>query len=147
MADAVAHRARRAGMEGRTVTVKVRFHDFHTITRSHTLPAPTATATVLATVAKDLLAGVDPAPGVRLFGVSISNLVEATDEQLTLDGAIADHTGWDEASRAVDAIRQRFGDAAVGPAALVEGEGAGLRLKREGDTQWGPRGARGKTDR
>lgn len=147
MADAVAHRARRAGMEGRTVTVKVRFHDFHTITRSHTLPAPTATATVLATVAKDLLAGVDPAAGVRLFGVSLSNLIEATDEQLTLDTAVADHTGWDEASRAVDAIRQRFGDAAVGPAALVEGDGAGLRLKREGDTQWGPRGARGKTDR
>jgi DNA polymerase IV len=147
MADAVAHRARKAGMEGRTVTVKVRFHDFHTITRSHTLPVPTATAAVVATVAKELLAGVDPGPGVRLFGVSLSNLVEATDEQLTLDAAVADHTGWDDAARAVDAVRARFGDAAVGPAALVEADGAGLRLKREGDTQWGPRGARGKTDR
>lgn len=147
MADAVAHRARKAGMEGRTITVKVRFHDFHTITRGHTLPVPTATAAVVASVAKELLAGVDPGPGVRLFGVSLSNLVEATDEQLTLDAAVADHTGWDDAARAVDAVRARFGDAAVGPATLVEADGAGLRLKREGDTQWGPRGARGKTDR
>jgi DNA polymerase IV len=147
MADAVAHRARKAGMEGRTITVKVRFHDFHTITRSSTLPVPTATAAVVASVAKELLAGVDPGPGVRLFGVSLSNLLEATDEQLTLDAAVADHTGWDDAARAVDAVRARFGDAAVGPAALVEADGAGLRLKREGDTQWGPRGARGKTDR
>ncbi|HVF31900.1 MAG TPA: DNA polymerase IV [Acidimicrobiales bacterium] len=146
MADAVAHRARRAGLEGRTVTIKVRFHDFNTITRSHTLPTPTATAATLASVAKDLLAGVDPSMGVRLFGISLSNLAVASDEQLTLDGAIADHTGWDDASRAVDAIRARFGDAAVGPAALAEADGTGLRLKREGDTQWGPRG-RGRTDR
>ena len=142
MADAVGHRLRKAGMEGRTVTIKVRFHDFHTITRSHTLPVPTATASLIASVAKDLLAGVDPGAGVRLFGVSLSNLVEASDEQLTLDaileGPAADQRGRDEASRAVDAIRERFGEAAVGPAALADADG--LRLKRQGDTQWGPRG-------
>ncbi len=138
MADAVGHRLRKAGMEGRTVTIKVRFHDFNTITRSSTLPSPTATATVLATVSKELLATIDPGMGVRLFGVSVSNLVEVQDQQLTLDGAVAEHTGWDDASRAVDAIRQRFGDSAVGPAALAESDG--LRLKRQGDTQWGPRG-------
>lgn len=140
LADAVCHRLRRAGMEGRTITIKVRFHDFRTITRSHTLPVPTATTKVAADVAKELLRAIDPGSGVRLFGVSLSNLVEAQDEQLTLDAAVADHTAWEEASRAVEAIRARFGDGAVGPAALVEGVGAGLRLKRQGDTQWGPRG-------
>ena len=142
MADAVGHRLRKAGMEGRTVTIKVRFHDFHTISRSHTLPAPTATASLIAAVAKDLLASVDPGSGVRLFGVSLSNLTEAADEQLTLDavleGAPADQRVRDDASRAVDAIRERFGDAAVGPAVLADPDG--LRLKRQGDTQWGPRG-------
>ena len=142
MADAVGHRLRKAGMEGRTVTIKVRFHDFHTITRSHTLPVPTATASLIASVAKDLLAGVDPGPGVRLFGVSLSNLAEAADEQLTLDavleGAAGDQRARDDASRAVDAIRERFGESAVGPATLAEADG--LRLKRQGDTQWGPRG-------
>ena len=142
MADAVGQRLRKAGMEGRTVTIKVRFHDFNTITRSHTLPVPTATASLIASIAKELLAGVDPGSGVRLFGVSLSNLIEASDEQLTLDavleGAAADQRGRDDASRAVDAIRERFGEAAVGPAALADAEG--LRLKRLGDTQWGPRG-------
>jgi len=138
MADAVGHRLRKAGMEGRTVTIKVRFHDFRTITRSHTLAAPTATAAVLASVSKELLVTIDPGMGVRLFGVSVSNLVEVQDEQLTLDAAVAEHSGWDEASRAVDAIRQRFGDSAVGPATLADGDG--LHLKRQGDTQWGPRG-------
>ncbi|MDQ3108026.1 MAG: hypothetical protein M3Q68_09515, partial [Actinomycetota bacterium] len=110
--------------------------------RSHTVAAPTATPTVVTSVAKELLATIDPAAGVRLFGISVSNLVEAQDEQLTLDTAVAAHTGWDDASRAVDAIRARFGDRAVGPATLVETDG--LHLKREGDTQWGPRG---KNDR
>jgi DNA polymerase-4 len=138
MGDAVGSRLRKAGVEGRTVTIKVRFHDFNTITRSVTLPAPTATAQVLATVAKDLLQGVDPGPGVRLFGLSVSKLTPAADEQLTLDAATNDTPGaWDDASRAVDAIRERFGDAAVGPAALIADDG--LHLKREGDTQWGPR--------
>lgn len=145
MADAVGHRLRKAGMEGRTVTIKVRFHDFNTITRSSTLPAPTATAPVLASVAKELLTLVDPGPGVRLFGVSVTNLSSVTDEQLTFDGAASatDAVGmpnpaWNDASRAVDAIRQRFGETAVGPATLAEGDG--LHLKRQGDTQWGPRG-------
>ena len=142
LADSVGQRLRKAGMEGRTITIKVRFHDFRTITRSHTLPVPTATASLIASVAKDLLDGVDPGPGVRLFGVTASNLVEATDEQLTLDAGLeadtVDGRARDDASRAVDAIRERFGDGAVGPAALVDPDG--LRLKRQGDTQWGPRG-------
>ena len=41
-----------------------------------------------------------------------------------------------KATRAVDRIRERFGDQAVGPASLAGGDG--LRLKRPGDTQWGP---------
>lgn len=136
MADAVCHRLRKSDMSGRTVTIKVRFHDFHTITRSSTLPAPTATATVVAAVAKQLLETVDPGAGVRLFGVSMSNLVEVEDTQMTLDAAAGGDSAWDDASRAVDAIRRRFGDSAVGPAVLADAEG--LHLKRQGDTQWGP---------
>lgn len=140
MADAVGHRLRKAGMEGRTVTIKVRFHDFKTITRSATLGTPTATAALISAVAKDLLAAIDPGLGVRLFGISLSNLGSAQDEQLRLDaiGGSGADTGWDVASRAVDAIRERFGDSAVGPAVLADADG--LHLKRQGDTQWGPRG-------
>ena len=43
---------------------------------------------------------------------------------------------WDEASRAVDEVRRRFGAGAVAPGAAMES--GGLRVKRRGDQQWGP---------
>jgi hypothetical protein len=63
--------------------------------------------------------------------VSVSNLQEGA-AQLTLDD-----TGWGRATAAVDDIRERFGDAAVGPATLVDAAGR-LRVKRRGEQQWGP---------
>lgn len=137
MADAVAARLRKAGMEARTVSIKVRFHDFKTITRSQTLPAPTDTAPTVAACARDLLAQVDPSSGVRLFGVTASNLAEAGARQLTMEDLL-DSDGWHRATAAVDEIRARFGDRAVGPAALLDD--GDLRVKRLGDTQWGPKG-------
>jgi DNA polymerase-4 len=132
MADAVGARLRHHRLTGRTVTIKVRFHDFRTITRSVTLPAPVDTGTEVARAAKGLLDLVDPTSGVRLLGVSVSGLVEGGARQLTLDDA----AGWDSASRAVDQIRERFGDEAIVPAALAGPDG--LRVKRRGDQQWGP---------
>jgi DNA polymerase IV len=139
LSDSVATRLRRAGLEARTVTVKVRYGDFSTITRSHTEPTPFATAHVVSRLGLDLLGGVDVAGGVRLLGVSVSGLSPSVGEQLSLDDVLPtgdDDAGWRAASGAVEAIRQRFGDEAVGPAALA-GQGR-LRVKRIGDTQWGP---------
>jgi DNA polymerase-4 len=133
MADAVASRLRSGGLSGRTVTLKVRFHDFSTITRSRSLPGPVDTGPAVARAAVELLGSVDVTAGVRLLGVGVSNLVEGAAVQLRFDGAAA---GWEEASRAVDAIRHRFGDRSVGPAVLVDGSGVGV--KRRGGQQWGP---------
>ena len=132
-ADAVASRLRRQGMKGRTVTVKVRFGDFRTITRSITLSASVDTGPAIARPAKSLLAGIDTAPGVRLLGVAIAGLATDEPEQLSFD-----HPGrdWDEASRAVDEIRQRYGDTAIGPAAAAGPDG--IDLVRRGAQQWGP---------
>jgi hypothetical protein len=85
-----------------------------------------------------LLDHVDPASGVRLLGVSASNLVDGA-RQLSLEEV--EHPGWDDASRAVDDIRRRFGDDAIVPATL-RGPG-GIRVKRRGDQQWGPGGSGG----
>ncbi|MBN2622742.1 MAG: DNA polymerase IV [Acidimicrobiales bacterium] len=134
MADAVAWRLRRAEVAARTVTLKVRFGDFRTITRSVTLAAPVDEAPALARAAGALLAEIDTTPGVRLLGITGSGLVEAGARQLSFDeiGGPA----WHEASGAVDAIRERFGDRAIGPASAVGQRG--LRVKRRGDAQWGP---------
>ncbi|HEX7276066.1 MAG TPA: hypothetical protein VF244_01705, partial [Acidimicrobiales bacterium] len=129
---------RKAGTAGRTVTIKVRFADFRTITRSRTVPAPIDTGMEVAKVAAELLAAVDCAEGVRLLGVSTSNLVERRAEQLSFDdtgGGPAD-PGGAPVAQAVDDVRRRFGDAAVGPASLLRG--GALELKRQGDQQWGP---------
>jgi DNA polymerase IV len=143
LGDAVAARLREAGMAGRTVTIKVRFHDFQTITRSHTLPAPVDTGVDVARAATALLEQVDPSAGVRLFGISVSNLVDgaAAVQQLSLDdagaaGAPGDQGDWRRATEAIDQVRRRFGAAAVGPASAVTDRG--LRVKRRGDQQWGP---------
>ncbi|MFN2606516.1 MAG: DNA polymerase IV [Acidimicrobiales bacterium] len=138
LSDAVAARLRAAGLAGRTVTLKVRFGDFRTITRSHTEPEPVDTGPAVAEAARALLDGVDPSPGVRLLGVSASNLVAATGRQLSLDQVMASGHRREGVARAVDAVRGRFGDRAVGPASLV-GE-RGLEVRRRGDQQWGPAG-------
>ncbi len=132
--DAVATRLREASLAGRTVTVKVRFNDFATITRSRTLPEAVDVAGDVAAVAGALLDGVDAGGGIRLLGVSVSNLAPGGGaHQLTLGD---DAPGWTDATRAVDGVRARFGAAAVGPATLLGDEGVAVR--RSGDHQWGP---------
>lgn len=154
MADAVASRARQAGVAGRTVTLKIRYGDFATHTRSVTSPSAVSDGPVISRLGTSLLADLDLAGGIRLLGVVLSNLAPAGSgpgEQLALDLAAGPrraarpdaqpNRGSDPKSTtaAVDAIRQRFGARAVGPAALL-GAG-GLRVKRPGDTQWGPSAA------
>ena len=135
LSDGVANRLRNAGVAGRTVTLKVRFPDLRTITRSRTLAAATDVAHEVATAAVDLLDDVDTSVGVRLLGVSCSQLGPPPARQLELlEGLDVAHR---LAADAVEGIRRRFGDRAVGPAALATDQG--LRIKRQGDTQWGPR--------
>jgi len=133
-ADAIGSRLRRAGLAARTVSLKVRFGDFRTITRSATLAEATDSHQVILREARQLLGGVDPGTGVRLLGVSVSGLTADPVRQLSLDDV--DAPDWTEANRAVDEIRERFGAAAIGPAVIAGVDG--LRLKTKGNQQWGP---------
>ncbi|MDG2027370.1 MAG: DNA polymerase IV [Acidimicrobiales bacterium] len=135
MADAVAARLRKGSVLGRTVTIKVRFADFTTITRSITLSEPIDGARVIATEAETMLARLDPTPGVRLFGVSLSQLVDGSIRQLSLDEVAG--PAWTDADAVIDDIRDRFGSSAIGPAALAR-PGEGLRRFEVGQQQWGP---------
>ena len=140
LADAVAARLRAATTGARTLTLKVRFAGFVTITRSTTLPSPVATAAAILDAVGPLLANIDAAPGVRLLGVHASNFGEPA-EQLSLDDLFSDSerasaTDWTDASAAIDAIRERFGSTAIGPASTVSR--GGLRLVKRGAQPWGP---------
>ncbi len=119
LAGRASARLRAAGVVGRTVSIKVRFADFTTITRSKTLRDPTDVTREVAAVARELYdaLGLQRAR-VRLVGVRVEQLSEAasTPLQTTLDEP--EH-GWREADRAVDRLRARFGADSVGMASLL----------------------------
>jgi DNA polymerase IV len=81
----VTERLRKARLSGRTVTVKVRLHDFSTHTRSTTLASPTDEPRVVARLARTLLGELDTSGGVRLLGVGVSGLADWIQEDLFAD--------------------------------------------------------------
>jgi DNA polymerase IV len=132
LGERVGTRLRAAGWAARTVTVKIRFPDFTTPTRSRTFTDPTDATAELVRTAVELARGVVAARpdgtlpiGVRLLGISGGGLTRgvAVQEALPLDGGGDARPGGRTADRAVDrvvdAVRERFGDAAVVPASLV----------------------------
>jgi DNA polymerase-4 len=116
--ERVASRLRRAGLAGRTVSLKVRYADFRTVTRSHSFTSPVDVAHDLFGAVRDLGRRTDLSQPIRLLGVGVSTLEAAgSPKQLGLDRPAA----WDDVAAAVDAIRARFGEDAVTPARLVDG--------------------------
>ena len=150
MSDAVGARLAESALWGRTVSVKIRFADRQTITRSHTAGGPLRASHAVSTVAQALVDAVELPQGVRLVGVSVSGLdradkadvrqlsFEAFDEQSAATEPVAegDDQAWLNVQEALSAIRARYGQGSVGPAALVGP--AGLEAKGRGDTHWGP---------
>ena len=128
LADRVAGRLRSVGCTARTVTLKIRFGDFETRTRARTLPEATAITTAVLDAARSLLDGFDPGRGVRLLGITASNLVEGPGESQT--ELLVDDDAVHRAAtarrgvldRAVDEVRARYGRGAVQPAVLLESE-------------------------
>jgi DNA polymerase IV len=115
----VTARLRGATVAGRTVALTVRFADFTTITRSHTLPEPTdVTQEVYAAAVRLYDALGLQGTRIRLVGVRVEGLVPRSGVQR--QGVLGEREhGWAEADRAVDRAARRFGSAAVRPASLL----------------------------
>ncbi len=74
IADIVYNRLKRYSMKGRTITVKIKYHDFRLATRSQSFPEPVGDFEAILETAKNLLAGViEDDSKVRLLGISLSN--------------------------------------------------------------------------
>ena len=139
LADAVAARLRDNELGGRTITLKARMNDFTTVTRSVTVDQPVQSGVMLAQLAKELVRAIDPTPGIRLLGVTVSKLVHRPTLQLSLEelsSTTSSRAARADVDAAVDRVRRRFGADAIGPAGLIGARG--LRTKRRGDQQWGP---------
>ncbi|WP_072313508.1 DNA polymerase IV [Agrococcus sp. Marseille-P2731] len=118
LATGVGRRLRDAGVQARTVTLTVRFHDFRTITRSRTLPEATDVTRVIVEAAWSMLEQLGEMPPVRLLGVRASAVQDASDHGLLWD----DTETWGSAERAMDAVHDRFGAATVVPASMLRRE-------------------------
>jgi DNA polymerase IV len=127
LADRVASRLRAKSRPGRTVTVRVRFGDLRSVTRSVTLDAPISATVTLAETAEELvrkvLAQHPDEKTISLVAISVSHLQKLWDVQLELPLGLEDEerqpgskrgvTRW-MADRAIDMIRDRFGGEAIG---------------------------------
>ncbi len=122
LSDRTAARVRAARMVGRTVTVKVRFADFTTITRSRTLRDPTDVSRDIFATALSLFDGLGlQRARLRLVGVRMTGLMDS--DHAPIQGLLDEPAhGWRDADRAVDRASARFGAGAVRPASLVQGE-------------------------
>jgi DNA polymerase-4 len=120
LSERTAARLRASRQVGRTISIKIRFADFTTITRSKTLPEATDVGRTVYETAVALYEalGLERAR-LRLVGVRVEGIADAdaVPRQLLLGEK---ESGWREAEQAVDKASRRFGSGAVRPATLVD---------------------------
>jgi len=114
-----ADRMRAKGLATNTISIKVRFADFKTISRSRTLDLPTTGTQEIFEVAKSLYLGLElDRVLVRLVGVSLDSLVENDDVTQMVLGERT--SSWQQADRAIDRVKAKFGSGSLRPARLVD---------------------------
>jgi DNA polymerase-4 len=161
LAGAVASTLRRKGLRARTVTVKLRDHDFRTRSHSRSLPEPIESNSAIYELARALLAELraDRRTPARLLGVGLTGLVgTGEEEQLGLFAEpVAGESGKERSvSRVIDELEDRFGRGAVRPGRMIESEplarpkvvpeSTGSQPRRDRSAE-SPRAARSAQDR
>jgi DNA polymerase IV len=134
LADRIGTRLRAKSLSARTVTIRVRFSDLRSVTRSVTLDAPISATAILAEIAEELVRGAlvrhSQEKTISLLAISVSHLMTQRELQLDLPLGLGDEgrrpgskkgmARW-AADRAVDKIRERFGWGAVGYGSVALG--------------------------
>jgi DNA polymerase-4 len=120
LADRTSARMRSKGLCARTVVIKVRMSNFKTVTRRATLEEETDAGSEIYGVARSLYERLRlDHPRIRLLGVAASGLAPGPPRR-QLDLLNGRRSGWTEATRAIDEVRLRWGDDALGPATLLD---------------------------
>lgn len=122
LSNKVAKRLRTAEYFARTVTIKVRFADFTSVTRSKSLPVSTDLATDIYATSKSLFEAMNlQRARIRLVGVRATGLIPTNESSVQLEFSNRD-SGWREAEEAIDQVSLKFGNSAVRPARLIKPE-------------------------
>jgi DNA polymerase-4 len=120
LSEMVGRRLRENGLHARTLQLKLRYSDFSTITRAHSVERPTQLDTEIFDQARALfLKNWKRDARVRLLGVHASSFEEAHDQLDLLDEG--KHERWQQATAAADRLRDKYGDSAVSLAAGLKG--------------------------
>jgi len=127
LTEKAAARLREKDFYAKTISIKVRFADFSTISRSKTLPLPIDSTHDIYEIVKALYLALNlDRARLRLVGISLDNLSEAAPEQLLLG---ARERGWREAETAIDQAKLRFGGGSVRPGRLIKKSSADPKVQ------------------
>ncbi len=124
--EELGERLRDRGLRGRTISIKARYGNFQTLTRSFTLDFATNLGPRIYSAARGLLARTPPGP-LRLLGVQVSSLEDVRTPlqgdlfgvELARPGTEADTQRLERATASVDKLRKKFGPGTVKPASLL----------------------------
>ncbi len=112
LSEMVGRRLREAELHARTIQLKLRYKDFTTITRAHSLPAPTQLDTEIFEQVRQLFRkNWKPDQAVRLLGVQASSFEGQAEQGDLLEGDRRQR--WQKALSAADRLRDRFGESSV----------------------------------
>ncbi len=138
--EEVSYELRHRGLRGRTITLKARYWNFKTLTRSRTIEIPVNLGKRIYVVARELLDKLPPGP-LRLLGVQVASLSDVrapvqtglfgpaeADRPQLVDGRLT------RATKALDRLRRRYGAGTVVPASLLGRSSARVR-EREGEPE------------
>ena len=121
LSEMVGRRLREAGVHARTLQLKLRYKDFTTITRAHTIPTPTQLDTEIFSQVRRLFRNNwRPGGQVRLLGVHASGLEEPDAQRDLLDETRQDK--WKQALQAADKLRDKYGETSVSLATGMKGK-------------------------
>ena len=121
LSEMVGRRLREHGLRARTIQLKLRYKDFSTITRAHSIVRATDLDTELFDRIRELFrANWKPGEPVRLLGVHVSGWAEDSPQLDLLDDGRQER--WQQAMAAADKMRDKFGESAVSLAASLRGK-------------------------
>lgn len=149
LCDAVASRVRANGVRARTLTLKIKFSNFRSITRSITVDTARASGPGFVDALGPLLTAIEAHQGVRLLGVSAAQFEDADGpagpvqaslfddpvDSMTVDSVAVDEATWANASGVMDEIRRKFGGDAIRTVAALRDA---KELGEIGENPWGP---------
>ena len=119
LAERIGWRLRKAGLRGRTLTLKVRFSSFQTITRSITVMDPIGFDETIYETAIKLMEKIPVKEGIRLLGITISNFAQSG-IQLSLFNEVTEKR--EKIASVMDELKERFGAGIVKRGRLAEGK-------------------------